>query len=520
MPKAGLTDPALKDIICSILEKGMGMKRIFLRIGGLAILIGALVLLQHRLENLEGTVWTTYDLVFHPPLGPHAQEKQAGDTRLEAGNISQVYLAGALNDWQPDNPAYRMLPDPDGTWSIQVRLSPGKNLYKYVVYLKDRDQPVWLHDSHNPLREDDNFGGYNSVVKIRNPRLFCRVMWYAVLVVLFFYGIFLLLDLISFLVFRYRLGMKAKIAMMVLTVSILAMTVNNLYNIYQQRILARESILDSLNLVHLYIQGSGIDLQGRFSEATLPQLADLFKRFFYPARARIQRNVPSNQQIFLSTFLFFDAEGRVIQVYKRREGQSLSEESMAKLGYQDMKDYYQNFVFRDLLSHLKKYPEKRFQAQFGHLPQAMNPYISPLDRLSARMLGFKIVLQPVFENQNLVGYYGATLHTLVYGSTILSLMVFNLLTGVAVALFMLVYFLFFHKDPSQDYLFERFFIRFQISKREQDVVKLLCMGYSNQEISERLFISEGTVKSHIHHVFQKAHVAQRLELITLIKSLT
>lgn len=52
----------------------------------------------------------------------------------------------------------------------------------------------------------------------------------------------------------------------------------------------------------------------------------------------------------------------------------------------------------------------------------------------------------------------------------------------------------------------------QLSAREQAVVHLLMSGLHNHEIAERLFISEGTVKTHLHRIYEKLGVRSRLEL--------
>lgn len=50
-----------------------------------------------------------------------------------------------------------------------------------------------------------------------------------------------------------------------------------------------------------------------------------------------------------------------------------------------------------------------------------------------------------------------------------------------------------------------------LSKREEEILKF--MDLSNKEISEKLFISEKTVKSHIHNIFRKLKVESRIEAI-------
>lgn len=52
-----------------------------------------------------------------------------------------------------------------------------------------------------------------------------------------------------------------------------------------------------------------------------------------------------------------------------------------------------------------------------------------------------------------------------------------------------------------------------LSVRQRVIVWLLCQGLSNREIAGRLFICEQTVKSHLHHIFKKVGVSNRLQLV-------
>jgi DNA-binding CsgD family transcriptional regulator len=47
---------------------------------------------------------------------------------------------------------------------------------------------------------------------------------------------------------------------------------------------------------------------------------------------------------------------------------------------------------------------------------------------------------------------------------------------------------------------------------ETDVVRLVAEGLTNPEIGKRLFISPGTVKNHLSHVFAKLGISTRSEL--------
>ena len=52
-----------------------------------------------------------------------------------------------------------------------------------------------------------------------------------------------------------------------------------------------------------------------------------------------------------------------------------------------------------------------------------------------------------------------------------------------------------------------------VSEREIDVLKLMAQGKSNKEIGPALFISGGTVKSHVKSIFSKLNVNSRAEAV-------
>jgi DNA-binding NarL/FixJ family response regulator len=52
-----------------------------------------------------------------------------------------------------------------------------------------------------------------------------------------------------------------------------------------------------------------------------------------------------------------------------------------------------------------------------------------------------------------------------------------------------------------------------LSPREREVAQLVGRGLSNKEVARRLQLSEGTVKLHLHSVFQKLGAKNRYSLI-------
>jgi DNA-binding CsgD family transcriptional regulator len=77
----------------------------------------------------------------------------------------------------------------------------------------------------------------------------------------------------------------------------------------------------------------------------------------------------------------------------------------------------------------------------------------------------------------------------------------------------------FASEKDKDFSFEEFCKKYEVSPRETDIVREICNGLSNKEISEKLFISLQTVKDHTHRIYIKTNVKSRVQLIYLVKEL-
>jgi DNA-binding NarL/FixJ family response regulator len=55
----------------------------------------------------------------------------------------------------------------------------------------------------------------------------------------------------------------------------------------------------------------------------------------------------------------------------------------------------------------------------------------------------------------------------------------------------------------------------RLSPREVEVLKLIAAGKSNKEIADLLFVSEGTVKTHVLNIHQKLDVRDRTEAVVV-----
>ncbi len=68
--------------------------------------------------------------------------------------------------------------------------------------------------------------------------------------------------------------------------------------------------------------------------------------------------------------------------------------------------------------------------------------------------------------------------------------------------------------------FAGFCSRFEISKRESEIIQEICKGKANKQIADSLFITIQTVKDHTHRIYLKTRVANRVQLSNLVNEFT
>ena len=59
-----------------------------------------------------------------------------------------------------------------------------------------------------------------------------------------------------------------------------------------------------------------------------------------------------------------------------------------------------------------------------------------------------------------------------------------------------------------------------LTAREQEICHHVARGETNKEIASKLFITEKTVKSHLHRIFHKLHVHHRVDVAILVGNRT
>jgi 1,4-alpha-glucan branching enzyme len=71
-----------------------------------------------------------------------SDERCSANFEFFAPAAQEVFLVGEFNDW--DAKATPMRRSPDGTWRVQLLLSPGFHRYKFVV------DSIWRCSAHQP----------------------------------------------------------------------------------------------------------------------------------------------------------------------------------------------------------------------------------------------------------------------------------------------------------------------------------------------------------------------------------
>ena len=59
--------------------------------------------------------------------------------------------------------------------------------------------------------------------------------------------------------------------------------------------------------------------------------------------------------------------------------------------------------------------------------------------------------------------------------------------------------------------------RYMLSRRETEVLFYLAKGHNSAYIQEKLFISEGTAKTHIRHIYRKLDIHNQQELMRMVE---
>jgi DNA-binding CsgD family transcriptional regulator len=137
---------------------------------------------------------------------------------------------------------------------------------------------------------------------------------------------------------------------------------------------------------------------------------------------------------------------------------------------------------------------------------------SVIHRSESRIISLALILITIIQCLSLFFYEDSLMAGLIFiflffaGNSFLPL---YMSYGIVLSIFM--------ETPGKDLTFDDFCKKFEISPRETEIIREICNGLSNQEISDKLFISLQTVKDHTHRIYIKTNAKNRVQLINLVK---
>ncbi|WP_090088998.1 response regulator transcription factor [Clostridium uliginosum] len=125
----------------------------------------------------------------------------------------------------------------------------------------------------------------------------------------------------------------------------------------------------------------------------------------------------------------------------------------------------------------------------------------------------KVFLECQFKKEDSSSFLYTTMNS--YSFKIVSSIVSDAFTGLESLMYVYI-----TKEVSNDdKTFDRIVFNYNLTNREMEVINLVFKGLSNKEISQRLFISCHTVKTHMENIFKKMQVNNRTSLIYKINNI-
>ncbi len=429
-------------------------------------------------------------------------------------DIESVYVSGLFARWRSDNPVFKMEPDAyRRTWSINIPFPRGKTQYKFVLRIKGRPNPVWVQDISNPRTVDDGFGGLNSEMLVGS--------WPAPDSLAFFFGsaaaaiaFYTLLSLALRALGRFRFSSTQRALLIFCLIMIIAGLTAGAFSVDAQRRLARQAYLELSDMICLSLEGQGYDFSPISDSEGREKAHRAFDAFFRQARLRSNPGGPTGIFSSVSHVLIFSPQGRVSAIGDRSEMPlSISNRSDPFV----LNSSYADSMFKDALREMAEEGPLPMEGRYGISPAEHWPE-SAVYAASARLLGFNIALLPVVKDLKTVCYIGLVINPQVYGSQIgASILVYSLIFSF---LILCCLFLFLYKptvaEVNPSLLFE-FCSRHGLTPREKEIIEELVAGRDYQSIADKNFISLKTVKTHIHNIYRKAEVGNRLELTEAIR---
>jgi len=482
------------------------------------LLIGAYLLTSLGLYYFHQNLNFTHTFTFYPPLDP----EHIGSPSFEGQSldIKEIYVSGNFIGWEKKVESYKMNLTPEGYYQLTTPVLSGRTEYKFVVYLKSRPDPLWIHDPENPNQVSDGHSGVNSYFDTPDTWAMGDNINLVFFLLALFYILYLLLDLISLFVFRYGLGPKSRTIVLLWLVILITFAIGTYRGIWSEKKWSRWLLEDSLNMVHRIMEGNGLEFSALEKDETRKLFLDQSRKIMISAIPRTLPHTFQNSEIFMETLFLLGPDLKLLGVVQSDETRRNDLALSRKLGYPRIQNLLDEYLLPPVRTTFLTNPPPRGMLSFHLSPKVYRQEKGFSYDYGSFFLGYNMVLKPIYYNTTEVGYYGAIIAPQVFGKAIIDIILFHGSVAFLLSVLILAYFSYWkvHK-PEHNFLLDRFIQRFDLSPREAQIIKLYYNGYSTVYIAKKFEIHSGTVKSHIHSVYQKAGVGQKVELLQLIQDL-
>lgn len=418
-------------------------------------------------------------------------------------DVEKVILTGFFSDWDENDENYAMVPETEDPhnqrWSTAIILPPGEHQYKYAVYIKGRENPVWTQDRFSPEQVNNGMNSYNSIIRIGRFSLFREILRYLI------YALLLLLFILLFPLIFHGTGRKR--ALILLSCLLAASNIGFfLFHLISDR------------QYYSFISRSVISILENDLNHSTDSPYSVFNRFLWHKMDKIGiRNFEDRYKY--ASLLFFDRDFHLKDFDYRTFNNyhldnPLSLKSSGELVYPYFRNQIEKLQKQDVNEKTYLLPASLRLYYKNHLPGTGKNLESgkSVIQLSARTYLF-----PYVEENSITGYLGIYFSDRNRAITD-SFLIFNM---AALLFFTALIFLFNtlkKDDENLDDLLQVFTERYGITARECEIIPYILEGMTNKEIAGDLNISKRTVDNHIYNILHKASVKNRVELIHIIKN--
>jgi len=407
------------------------LRKYIKRIVVLCILIIVYILIRAVCDKVEKKFSQPRDVYFELPFPDNIIEKyEIKDKEV----VEKVILAGFFSDWNPEDEFFEMAQVESNQWHYSMRFEPGDNQYKFVVYLKGRDYPIWSEDKHAKIQVPDSFAGVNSVIRIQTTRnlvFIINILFLGAIAIIIFYSI--LEPLIEKILVK-KIKLKYKLAFSVLIIGLVSNIFFIAYNYLEQRRFIELGFKDSINIVHNFLLSRGVDFQNISDENNAYRAERELRNLLKRSMARIERTKFSNIQIAYTDIVIFDSNFNLISLGTTDNGINIHTDSFKRYGFSSVEEYARYGLFGNVIKKVsRENPEYR-----GITPgKTHNDYMQHHSRkilIDRFFLGSNCFIAPIIHQHKLVGYYGVAYTVELFGEEFRRVLVFNLYLIITTAI--------------------------------------------------------------------------------------